>query len=67
MREANRLTQAGFAERLGSDTFLHVDVAGLGRMIVRADGDTDIPAGSTVGLTPRPGREHRFDADGRAF
>ena len=56
-----------FAERLGSDTFLHVDVAALGRMIVRADGDTDIPAGSTVGLSPRPGREHRFGADGRAL
>jgi ABC-type sugar transport system ATPase subunit len=56
-----------FAERLGSDTFLHVDVERIGRMIVRADGDTDIPAGATVGLTPRPGREHRFGADGRAL
>jgi ABC-type sugar transport system ATPase subunit len=55
-----------FAERLGSDTFLHVDVTGIGRMIVRADGDTNVPAGSSVGLTPRAGREHRFDAAGKA-
>ncbi|MHC2336986.1 TOBE domain-containing protein [Bradyrhizobium sp. USDA 4454] len=54
-----------FAGRLGNDTFLRVGVEEVGRMIVRADGDTEVPAGSRVRLTPHAGREHRFDAEGR--
>ncbi len=53
------------AERLGSDTFLHVTVAGQGSMTVRADGDVNVSHGDTVYLTPIAGRIHKFGADGK--
>jgi multiple sugar transport system ATP-binding protein len=47
-------------ERLGADTVIYLEIAGLGEMIVRADGDTNPPIGSTQGVTPLPGRDFRF-------
>ena len=47
-------------ERLGADTVIYLEVAGLGEMIVRTDGDTNPPIGSTQGVTPLPGRDFRF-------
>jgi multiple sugar transport system ATP-binding protein len=57
----------GIAEHLGSDTFLRVQVEGIGMITVRAGGDTDLRHGDAVWLTPQPGRMHRFDADGKAM
>jgi multiple sugar transport system ATP-binding protein len=47
-------------ERLGADTVIYLDVPGLGEMVVRADGDTNPPIGSTQGVTPLPGRDFRY-------
>ncbi len=55
------------AEHLGSDTFLHVDVAGLEPMTARAPGEFDIRPGDPVWLTAEPGRVHRFDREGLAL
>ena len=52
------------AERLGSDTFLHLDVPEVGRVIARSPGDTGYGAGHTVGLNLRDLCLHRFDAQG---
>ena len=54
------------AEHLGSDTFLHIDAEGVGRITARAPGELSLTAGDRVGLTPRPDRLHRFDDNGRA-
>jgi multiple sugar transport system ATP-binding protein len=54
------------AEHLGSDTFLHIDAEGVGRITARAPGELTLSAGDRVGLTPRPDRLHRFDAQGKA-
>jgi multiple sugar transport system ATP-binding protein len=54
------------AEHLGSDTFLHIDAEGVGRITARAPGELTLSAGDRVGLTPRPDRLHRFDGNGRA-
>ena len=57
----------GVTEHLGSDTFVHVDVKGVGPMTVRAPGDTALAHGDTVFLTPQDSRLHRFDKDGKAL
>jgi multiple sugar transport system ATP-binding protein len=56
----------GVAEHLGSDTFLHVNVDGIGQVTVRADGDFDLKHGERVYLTPNESRIHRFDEQGIA-
>ena len=56
----------GVAEHLGSDTFLHVNVEGVGMMTVRAGGDFPVTHGDTVYLTPDETRIHRFDDAGKA-
>ncbi|HET6618724.1 MAG TPA: ABC transporter ATP-binding protein [Dongiaceae bacterium] len=55
------------AEHLGSDTFLHIDSDAVGRITARAPGELALAAGDKVGLTPRPDRIHRFDAEGKAL
>jgi multiple sugar transport system ATP-binding protein len=57
----------GVAEHLGSDTFLHVNVDGLGLMTVRAEGEKQLHHGDVVWLTPDPSRIYRFDKDGRSI
>jgi multiple sugar transport system ATP-binding protein len=57
----------GVAEHLGSDTFLHVNVDGLGLMTVRAEGEKQLHHGDAVWLTPDPTRIYRFDKDGRTL
>lgn len=52
-------------ERLGSDTFVHVNVDGVGPVNVRVEGSADISAGDAVFLTPNPDHIHLFDANGR--
>ena len=56
-----------FVERLGSDTFLHVEVPEIGLIIVRMDGTSTYSGGSTIGLTPRAGFTHRFNEQGTAI
>jgi len=56
----------GVAEHLGSDTFLHVNVEGIGMLTVRAGGDFIVSHGDTVFLTPDDARIHRFDENGKA-
>src|SRR6266436_4378221 len=55
------------AEHLGSDTFLHVDVAGVGNLTARSIGELGLTTGDDVRLLPDPGRIHRFDRDGNAL
>ena len=56
----------GVSEHLGSDTFLHVKVDGIGTLTARASGDVPFRHGETVGLSPQEGRIYRFDAEGQA-
>ncbi len=53
------------AEHLGSDTFVYVEVEGVGAMTVRQDGESPHRPGDTIFLTPQESRLHRFDAGGR--
>ena len=57
----------GVAEHLGSDTFLHVQVDGIGQITARADGEFPVTHGDAVWLTPEAGKVHRFDAAGKAI
>ena len=59
--------KVGVAEQLGSDTFLHVHVDGLGLMTIRTDGDQTFSHGDDVYLTPDATRIYRFDAAGQAI
>ncbi|MCQ2003367.1 ABC transporter ATP-binding protein [Rhizobium sp. NRK18] len=55
------------SEHLGSDTFLHVQVDGIGLITVRADGEFPVKHGDTVFMTPDANRIHRFDDKGQAI
>jgi len=57
----------GVSEHLGSDTFLHIEVDGVGPITARADGEFPAKHGDRVGLTPDAARLHRFDAQGAAM
>ncbi|PSH67395.1 MULTISPECIES: ABC transporter ATP-binding protein [Phyllobacterium] len=57
----------GVTEHLGSDTFIHVQVDGVGKITVRTDGDFSTEFGQQVYLTPEPARLHRFDPNGQAI
>ena len=52
------------AERLGSDTLVHVDAPNVGRLVARAPGDASFAGGETVKLSMRRNCLHRFDASG---
>ena len=54
----------GVSEHLGSDTFMHVEVDGIGTLNVRASGEVEVHHGDTVYLTPQAANMHRFDAGG---
>ncbi|MCV9961476.1 ABC transporter ATP-binding protein [Pararhizobium sp. BT-229] len=56
----------GVAEHLGSDTFLHIHVDGIGLVTARVGGDFDVNHGDQVFLTPEEGRVHRFNDKGLA-
>jgi multiple sugar transport system ATP-binding protein len=53
-------------EHLGSDSFLHVDVPDVGRLVVRAAGEFGGKVGDKINLKPDAERLHRFDAAGLA-
>ena len=51
------------AEHLGSDTFLHVAVDGIGQITARAGGELSIRHNDRVYLTPEPDKVYRFGPD----
>jgi multiple sugar transport system ATP-binding protein len=55
------------AEHLGSDTFLHLDVQGIGPITARTDGEFECRHGDTVFITPDDSKIHRFDEKGKAI
>ncbi|HSI40883.1 MAG TPA: ABC transporter ATP-binding protein [Xanthobacteraceae bacterium] len=57
----------GLSEHLGSDTFLRVDVDGIGTLTVRTGGEIGLHHGDPVTLAPRDDRLYRFDASGKAL
>ncbi|PTM92793.1 ABC transporter ATP-binding protein [Mycoplana dimorpha] len=57
----------GVAEHLGSDTFLHVAVDGVGTLTARVGGDFPVRHGDQVYLSPQEGRVHRFNDEGSAI
>jgi len=56
--------RVGVAEHLGADTFIHVNVDGVGMINVRAGGEVPVRHGDTVYLSPDSGKIHRFDQHG---
>ncbi|MDR6757586.1 multiple sugar transport system ATP-binding protein [Mycoplana sp. BE70] len=57
----------GVAEHLGSDTFLHVAVDGVGTLTARVGGDFPVKHGDQVYLSPQEGRVQRFNEEGLAI
>jgi len=56
----------GLSEHLGSDSFIKVDVAGVGIINVRGAGELNVHHGDRIKLAPA-GKIHRFDANGMAL
>jgi len=56
----------GLSEHLGSDSFIKVDVDGLGIINVRGPGELNVHHGDRVRLAPA-GKIHRFDETGMAL
>jgi len=59
--------RVSLAEHLGSDTFVHVDVEGLGTITARAPGELAATHGDPLFLSPDETCLHRFDEQGRAL
>ena len=59
--------KVSLAEHLGSDTFVYIDVDGVGTITARAAGDVDVRHGDSLWLTPDETCLHRFDEQGRAI
>ncbi len=55
------------SEHLGSDTFLRVNVEGVGALTVRVEGDINLRHGDKVQLSPDSQKLHRFGSDGNAL
>jgi multiple sugar transport system ATP-binding protein len=56
----------GLSEHLGSDSFIKVDIPGLGIINVRGAGELNVHHGDRIKLAPA-GKIHRFDAQGLAL
>ena len=56
----------GLSEHLGSDSFIKVNVEGLGVINVRGTGELDVHHGDRIRLAPA-GKIHRFDKAGLAL
>jgi multiple sugar transport system ATP-binding protein len=54
----------GLSEHLGSDTFLKVDVPGIGNLTVRGSGEIMASHGDKIRLAPDARKIHRFGPDG---
>ncbi len=57
----------GLSEHLGSDSFIKVDVPGIGIINVRGPGELGVHHGDRIRLQPDPARIHRFGQDGTAL
>jgi multiple sugar transport system ATP-binding protein len=55
------------SEHLGSDTFLRVEVPGIGALTARTTGEFSAERGASIFLTPDESKLHRFDANGKAM
>jgi multiple sugar transport system ATP-binding protein len=55
------------AEHLGSDTFVYVDVPGIGAVNARCTGELRVSPGEPVTLLPDAAHLHRFDANQQAI
>lgn len=55
------------AEHLGSDTFLYINVDGVGQVVARANGEFNVKHGDSVYLTPDADKIYRFDDSGNAI
>ena len=56
--------KVGVIEHLGSETFLHVNVDGVGTLTVKAGGDCAVNYGDTIQLTAAKEKVMHFDKDG---
>ncbi len=57
----------GLSEHLGSDTFLKIDIDGVGIINVRGDGAVKHRHGDRIALAPQMDKLHRFGPDGKAL
>lgn len=57
--------KVGVIERLGSETFLHVQVEGKGTLTVKADGECPLEYGDEVYLSAQGSKIMRFDKYGK--
>ncbi len=57
----------GLSEHLGSDTFLKVNVEGIGTLTVRGSGEIPQRHGDSIALRPQADKLHRFGPDGKAL
>jgi ABC-type sugar transport system ATPase subunit len=48
-------------ERLGAEAIIHLDITDMGKMVVRAEGETPFAPGSMVWANPVEGAAHRFN------
>jgi ABC-type sugar transport system ATPase subunit len=54
-------------EALGSDTYIYADLPTEEQIVIRAQSDTRVQRGETIGLRIEKGSEHLFEANGRAL
>ena len=54
-------------EALGSDTYIYAEMPAGEQIIVRAQSDTRVRRGETIGLHIEERKEHLFDANGRSL
>ena len=54
-------------EALGSDTYIYADLPTGEQIVIRAQSDTRVRRGETIGLRLEKGSEHLFEAKGRAL
>lgn len=47
-------------EYLGADAIVHLEVPGLGELVARIDGDTNLRPGAETFASPVPGKEFRY-------
>lgn len=57
--------QVEVVERLGSDSFVYIQVSEIGRLLVRCSGNTRLMAGEAVGLRFDLDHAHLFDSRGK--
>ena len=54
-------------EALGSDTYIYADLPTGEQIVIRAQSDTRVRRGETIGLHIEAGSEHLFEANGQAL